>query len=157
MKIEELKIGEHLTVEYKKDIPADKEKYLKTAVAFANGAGGRLIFGVKNQTLEISGFNDDEIFQKYDTITNSIYDSCIPFIVPIVNIEEIDDKKIIVANILPGMSKPYYLRKHGMMDGTYIRIAGVTRKAEPYMIKELQLEGTIPDLMPCRLPVKIFQ
>lgn len=29
-----------------------------------------------------------------------------------------------------------------MMDGTYIRIAGVTRKAEPYLIKELQLEGT---------------
>ena len=28
------------------------------------------------------------------------------------------------------------------MDGTWIRIAGVTRKAEPYMIKELQLEGT---------------
>ena len=29
-----------------------------------------------------------------------------------------------------------------MMEGTYIRIAGVNRKAEPYMIKELQLEGT---------------
>lgn len=28
------------------------------------------------------------------------------------------------------------------MEGTYIRVAGVTRKAEPYMIKELQLEGT---------------
>ncbi len=27
------------------------------------------------------------------------------------------------------------------MDGTYIRVAGVTRKAEPHMIKELQLEG----------------
>lgn len=142
MNIEELKKGEYLTVEYKKDIPSDKEKYLKTAVAFANGAGGRLIFGVKNQTWEISGFSDDEIFQKYDTITNSIYDSCIPFIVPIVNIEEIDDKKIIVANILPGISKPYYLRKYGILNGTYIRIAGVTRKAEPYMLKELQLEGS---------------
>ena len=40
------------------------------------------------------------------------------------------------------MNKPYYLRADGMMEGTYIRIAGVTRKAEPYMIKELQLEGT---------------
>ena len=29
-----------------------------------------------------------------------------------------------------------------MMDATYIRIAGVTLKVEPYMIKELQLEGT---------------
>ncbi len=47
-----------------------------------------------------------------------------------------------MATIRPGMAKPYYLRKDGMMEGTYVRIAGVIRKAEPYMIKELQLEGT---------------
>ena len=39
MTLEELKKGEHETVEYKQDIPAEKEKYLKTAVAFANAAG----------------------------------------------------------------------------------------------------------------------
>ena len=61
---------------------------------------------------------------------------------PIMGIEEVGGRKIIVANILPGMGKPYYLRSAGMMEGTYIRIAGMTRKAEPYMIKELQLEGT---------------
>ena len=83
-----------------------------------------------------------ELFQKYDAIANSIYDACTPSLVPVMEIEEVDGKKIIVANILPGMDKPYYLRADGMMDGTYIRIAGVTRKAEPYLIKELQLEGT---------------
>ena len=71
-----------------------------------------------------------------------IFDACEPAVVPIRSIEEIDSRKIIVATIRPGMAKPYYLRKYGMMDGTWIRIAGVTRKAEPYMIKELQLEGT---------------
>ena len=39
MTIDELKKGEHETVEYKLDIPAEKGKYLKTAVAFANAAG----------------------------------------------------------------------------------------------------------------------
>ena len=82
------------------------------------------------------------MFQKYDAIANSIYDACTPSLVPVMEIEEVDGKKIIVANILPGMDKPYYLRADGMMEGTYIRIAGVTRKAEPYLIKELQLEGT---------------
>ena len=48
MTIDELKKGEHETVEYKLDIPAEKEKYLKTAVAFANAAGGRIIFGVED-------------------------------------------------------------------------------------------------------------
>lgn len=142
MTLEELKKGEHVTVEYKLDIPQEREKYLKSAVAFANGAGGKLVFGVKNQTWDVIGFSDDELFQKYDAIANSIYDACTPSLVPVMEIEEVDGKKIIVANILPGMDKPYYLRADGMMDGTYIRIAGVTRKAEPYLIKELQLEGT---------------
>lgn len=142
MTIEELKKGEQEAIEYKRDIPAEKEKYLKTAVAFANAAGGRIVFGVENNTWDVTGFSDDEVFAKMDGITNSIFDACEPSVVPIMEIEEIDGKKIIVATIRPGMARPYYLRKDGMMEGTYIRIAGVTRKAEPYMIKELQLEGT---------------
>ena len=61
MTLEELKKGEHVTVEYKLDISQEREKYLKSAVAFANGAGGRLIFGVKNQTWDVIGFPDDEV------------------------------------------------------------------------------------------------
>ena len=76
MTLEELKKGEHETVEYKQDIPAEKEKYLKTAVAFANAAGGQIIFGVQNQTWDVIGFSDDEVFQRMDAITNSIFDAC---------------------------------------------------------------------------------
>ena len=72
MTFAELKKGEHETIEYKQDIPKDKDKYLKTAVAFANGAGGRLIFGVEDGTWNVLGFPDDEVFQKYDAIANSI-------------------------------------------------------------------------------------
>ena len=96
---------------------------------------------ITDNTWDVTGFSDDEVFAKMDGITNSIFDACEPSVVPIMEIEEIDGKKIIVATIRPGMARPYYLRKDGMMEGTYIRIAGVTRKAEPYMIKELQLEG----------------
>ena len=85
---------------------------------------------------KMAASNDTGIIRQY------IFDACEPAVVPIMSIEEIDSRKIIVATIRPGMAKPYYLRKYGMMDGTWIRIAGVTRKAEPYMIKELQLEGT---------------
>jgi predicted HTH transcriptional regulator len=141
MTLEDLKKGESESIEFKKNIPADKDKFLKTAVAFANGAGGRIIFGVENNSWNVTGFPDDEVFQKYDAIANSIFDTCTPAVVPIMSIEEIDNRKIIVAEIRSGMAKPYYLRSEGMMAGTYIRVAGVTRKAEPYMIKELQLEG----------------
>lgn len=141
MTLDDLKKGESESVEFKKNIPQDKDKFLKTAVAFANGAGGRIIFGVENNSWNVTGFSDDEVFQKYDAIANSIFDACFPAIVPIMSIEEIDNRTVIVAQIRAGMAKPYYLRSEGMMDGTYIRVAGVTRKAEPYMIKELQLEG----------------
>ena len=142
MTVEELKKGEYEKIEFKQDIPADKEKYLKTAVAFANGSGGKIIFGIENNTWNVLGFSDDEVFRKYDLIANSIFDSCEPVIVPVMTIEEINDRKIIVAEIRSGMAKPFYLRRYGMMEGTYVRVAGVTRKAEDYMIKELQLEGS---------------
>ena len=96
---------------------------------------------ITDNTWDVTGFSDEEVFAKMDGSTNSIFDACEPSVVPIMEIEEIDGKKIIVATIRPGMARPYYLRKDGMMEGTYSRIAGVTRKAEPYMIKELQLEG----------------
>lgn len=139
---EDILKGEYETIEYKKEIPEDKDKYLKTAVAFANGAGGKLIFGVKNGTWDVIGFFADEIFIKMDAITNSIYDACEPKIVPHMEIQEVDGKQIIVAQIYPGMAKPYYLKSVGMTDGTYIRVSGLTRQAEKFTIQELRLEGT---------------
>ena len=55
--------GESENVEFKEDIPAKSEKYMKSVVAFANGTGGKLIFGVQDKTLEIKGFYKDEIFK----------------------------------------------------------------------------------------------
>jgi len=52
-------------VEYKLVIPPERGIYLKSAVAFANGADGKLIFGVKNQTWDVIGFPDDELFCPY--------------------------------------------------------------------------------------------
>ena len=35
---------------------------MKTVVAFANGRGGRIVFGVDDKTLNIVGMNPDTIF-----------------------------------------------------------------------------------------------
>ena len=47
--------GESVNVEYKVEVPKKSENYMKTVVAFANGRGGRLVFGVDDKTLEIVG------------------------------------------------------------------------------------------------------
>ena len=134
--------GESENVEFKEDIPAKSEKYMKSVVAFANGTGGKLIFGVQDKTLEIKGFHKDEIFKKMDAITNAIYDSCEPKITPRVAVQEIDGNSVIVVEILEGMQKPYYIKSLGMMEGTFVRVSGTTRKAMTYMVQELIMEGT---------------
>ena len=51
MSIETLLNGESKNVEYKLTPPSRSINYTKTAVAFANGQGGCLVFGVEDQTL----------------------------------------------------------------------------------------------------------
>jgi len=138
----EIFAGESDNIEFKIDIPSKSEKYMKTAVAFANGTGGKIIFGVENDTWKVTGFTKDEVFQKMDAITNAIYDSCEPKITPNVALQEIDGKAIIVVEILEGMQRPYYIKSLGITEGTFIRVSGTTRHAERYMLQELILEGT---------------
>ena len=142
MTAEEIFAGESENVEFKSEIPAKSEKYMKTVVAFANGKGGKLIFGVENGTWMVTGFAKEEVFQRMDSITNAIFDSCEPKITPNIAVQEIDGKAIIVVEIVPGMQRPYYIKNQGIMDGTYIRVAGTTRRAERYRVQELILEGT---------------
>lgn len=142
MTIEGIFSGESENMEFKEDIPPKSEKYMKTVVAFANGIGRKLIFGVQDNTLEVIGFQKDEIFLKMDAITNAIYDSCEPKITPNIAIQEINGKSVIVVEIFSGMQKPYYIKSLGMMEGTYIRVSGTTRKAQAYTVQELILDGT---------------
>ena len=72
--------GESVNVEYKVAVPKDSAKYMKTVVAYANGRGGKIIFGVDDKTLEVVGMDTDSIFQTIDAITNAISDSCEPTI-----------------------------------------------------------------------------
>ena len=41
--------GESINIEYKVEMPKKSEKYMKTVVAFANGRGGRIVFGVDDK------------------------------------------------------------------------------------------------------------
>ena len=50
MLINELnKYGENNNIEVKKEVPAEHKKYLKSVVAFANGFGGKIIFGIEEK------------------------------------------------------------------------------------------------------------
>lgn len=133
--------GESVNVEYKVAVPKDSEKYMKTVVAYANGRGGKIIFGVDDKTLEVVGMDTDSIFRTIDAITNAISDSCEPTILPDITLQTVEDKTVIVVEIFPGKMRPYYIKSKGMVSGTYVRSAGTTRPVADYMLKELILEG----------------
>lgn len=99
MTIDEILTGEKENIEYKVDISPKSETYMRTVVAFANGSGGRLVFGVKDGTWEVVGFNKDEVFAKMDAITNAIFDSCEPRIIPNLSVQDFNGKYIIIVDI----------------------------------------------------------
>jgi predicted HTH transcriptional regulator len=66
--------GESKNIEYKVIVPDKSEKYMKTVVAFANGRGGKIVFGIDDKTLDIVGMDVDNIYKTMDAITNAISD-----------------------------------------------------------------------------------
>ena len=44
-----------------KQLPEKSIKYMKSVVAFANGIGGKIIFGIADKTREIVGFDKEDV------------------------------------------------------------------------------------------------
>ena len=140
MTIEEILAGESKNVEFKVQRPDKSIKYMKSVVAFANGKGGQIIFGVDDKTREVVGIPEERVFQEIDAITNAISDSCEPTIIPDVYLQNMDGKTVIVAEISAGRQKPYYIKSDGLENGVYIRVSGTTRPADRDMSRELYYE-----------------
>ena len=125
--------------DFVEQIVAESGSFLNTAVAFANGRGGRIIFYGESGR----GFSAEaEIIPYIDDITRRRFESGAPRSCPRVGVELQDGRQVVVVEIFPGMEKPYFVKELGMMDGTYVRVGGATRLAEPYQVQELLLSGT---------------
>ena len=142
MTMEEILAGESKNVEFKEDLPERSIKYMKSVVAFANGIGGRIIFGIADKTRDVVGFDKEDVFKKIDAIANAVSDSCEPAIIPDITAQTIDGKTVIVVEVPEGRQRPYYIKALGRKGGVYVRVAGTTRLADEYMIKELLFEGS---------------
>lgn len=142
MLADEIKTGESANTEFKVEVPKKSEKYIKSVVAFANTAGGKIILGVDDKTHEIVGVEKDEVFKIMDGITNTISDMCYPQIFPNIGVDTIDGKCVIVIEVYPGASRPYYIKSLGKEAGTYIRVSGTSRPADEAILKDLELQGT---------------
>ena len=139
---DKLLLGESVNVEYKESVPEKSIKYMKTVVAFANGKGGTLVFGIEDGTMKVVGIDKEELFTTMDAISNAIIDSCEPMITPNIYVRNIEDKYVLFVEIDAGKQTPYYIKSLGIEKGSFIRVGGTTRLAELYYVKDLILRGT---------------
>ena len=135
--------GESVNVEYKVDVPKDSAKYMKTVVAYANGRGGKIIFGVDDKTLEVVGMDTDSIFQTIDTITNAIS----------VNVKDVTQNVLISWGVLAekdGAVVPtnaYALLTGQARFQPVIQCAVFKGKDRAYFVDRREFEGSIQDQM----------
>lgn len=128
--------GEGKKVEFKEVLPAS-DKIMKTAVAFSNGAGGKLIIGIKDDG-QVIGISDEDVFELPDKISNIVYDGCYPTIIPEIYTEAIGDKVVLVVEFYPGNLKPYYLKSKKKLAGTYVRVGATNKQADEEMIRNIE-------------------
>lgn len=77
MTIEEILAGESKNVEFKETLPEKSIKYMKSVVAFANGTGGKIIFGIADKTRDVVGFDKEDVFKKMDAIRELIINAMV--------------------------------------------------------------------------------
>lgn len=129
--------AESRRLEFKEKFPKGAQ-VAKTAIAFANGAGGRIVFGVCDEPRRIVGIPDDELFALEERISSHIFSQCASTIIPEIYIQAVEGKNLLVVEIFPGSHKPYYLKAKGKHKGTYVRIDSTIKQASQEMIEEIE-------------------
>lgn len=132
----EIQKGESKILELKEKLPKNTN-IAKTVIAFSNTAGGKLIIGV-NDKREIVGIQDIALFEIQDKIASIISDQCSPNIIPEIYSVNIENKLVLVIEVVRGNLKPYFLKNQGKANGTYIRIGATNRLADLENINELE-------------------
>ena len=138
---QQMLIGNAKDVEYQAEVADDYMAYMKTVIAFANGGGGRMVFGVSADGREAVGIPRESVFEQMDTISKRIHESCEPAIEPNMMIQSVDGKAVILMDIPAGTKGPYFLKNENALLGTYIREEHVTKPAGIEMLKKLIIGG----------------
>lgn len=132
-------IGEASDYDKKEALEKSRPKsWCKSVSAFANGNGGKLIFGITNED-EFVGLDDAE--GDAEIISEQIKARLNP--IPIFNLtfKEEDNKKFIILDIKAGDFTPYYYVTDGSLIA-YHRVGNQSVPASPERLRELVLKGS---------------
>lgn len=91
------------TLEFKRDLSSPKP-LLKTLVAFANSAGGRLVVGVCDDK-RIIGVEDP--LAEEERLCNLIADGIAPRLAPNIEMMTVDGKTLLLVEVYPSGQRPH--------------------------------------------------
>ena len=139
--LEQIAQGENVALEFKEARPRDSLKFTKTVVAFANGRGGRLLFGVENETGRIVGIPREKVAAEMDAIVDAVSNTCSPHISIDVKPAIVEGRSLIAVDVKSGEKTPYSVTALGLRKGTFVRVGATSRQAEEHTLKGLILSG----------------
>ena len=131
-------LGETNLYDKKEKLESNKPKsWLKSVSAFANGRGGKLIFGVKEDNT-ILGLSDyQEVSENISEIIKTKMDPNPEFDM---EIKEIDGKVILILSVFAGKNTPYFVVDGGTRTA-YKRIGNQSVPANRIDLFNLSLKG----------------
>ncbi|MCI1746879.1 MAG: putative DNA binding domain-containing protein [Acidipropionibacterium sp.] len=129
-----LSAHEGKTLEFKRDL-SSPTKPLRTIVAFANSAGGRLVIGV-NDDGTVAGVADP--LAEEERITSLIADRISPQLVPAIDLVTLGDSTVLVVDVPLSTRRPHYMADQGSEAGVYVRLGSSSRQADPVLVTELE-------------------
>ena len=103
--IESIRQGESKTLELKAQLP-QHEQIAKTAVAFANTSGGKLVIGVSDDR-QVVGLPEEDVIALQSQIGSIIFDRCHPAILPEMYTANLEGKTVLVVEVFRGNLLPY--------------------------------------------------
>lgn len=98
--------GETSTVQFKQQMTTSKQ-IAEEMVAFANCKGGIILFGIEDKTGQVIGLSYPEIQQISHEISTAANDQIRPSIYLETEVVVAEDKRVLVAHVMEGTSKPY--------------------------------------------------
>ena len=131
-------LGETNFYDKKERLEIKKPKsWLKSVSAYANGRGGKLIFGIKedNNIIGLKDFKKDS-----EDISEIIKTKMDPIPEFDMELEEIDDKIILILNIFSGRNTPYFVVDGGTRTA-YKRVGNQSVPAGRIDLFNLSLKG----------------
>lgn len=132
-------------LDWKETLSPNNKKLSQYLCAFANHAGGGfLVFGINDFMGGIIGIKKDDSEKIIQALSSLARDTLEPVISIDHIIIEYRLKPILIIHIPESKTKPVYVQSSNMMEGTYIRTGGSSRKASRQEIGSLILHSKTP-------------